>query len=212
MRSSLTVSTAATVTRLVELSRVKQELNITDNSKDAILGAKIDEATSLIQAELGFTVAREDVVETFWHEGSFDSPEYIVLNRAPVSTVTSIVADDVAVDASLYRLDAKVGQVYALDSSGYPLPWLFVKTLVVTYTGGFLLPGQNGRDLEYAIESGALEYVCQLYLARGRDAAIKSEENVGVRRVDYWVGDIGEPGQLPPSVIAKIAPFRRVQV
>lgn len=212
MRQILTVTTAATVTKLATRERVKQELDITNSASDALLDAKLDEASSDIEAALGFTVARESVSETFWHEGFADSPEYITLNRTPVVSIDSVTLDDQVIDASLYRLDAATGQLFALNSSGYPFPWLFSKSLIVAYSGGYLLPGQSGRNLPPGIEGAAVELLSDFWLAKGRDPSVRSEEIPGVMRTDYWVGAVGEEGQLPPRVLMKLAPFRRAQV
>ncbi len=79
----------------------------------------------------------------------------------------------------------------------------------MTYTGGYLLPGQSGRDLPAGIEGAAVELVSDFWHAKGRDPSVKSEEEPGVFRTDYWVGAVGESGELPPRVQMKLAPFRR---
>ena len=58
MRSILTVSTAATRTDLTTLTRVKLELNITNQKSDAILGLKIAEASDDCRIALGFSPAK----------------------------------------------------------------------------------------------------------------------------------------------------------
>lgn len=209
MRSILTVTTAATVTKLTTLERVKLELKIENNASNTILNAKIDEASDDIGAALGFSVPSEAVSETFWHEAQDSLPEYLTLNRYPVSAVASVTVDDVAIDSTLYRLDAKTGLLYRLDASGYPCGWCFCKSIVIAYTGGYVLPGANGRDLPFGIEGGCIDLVQSFWQGRGRDPSVKSEEIPGVRTVQYWVGSIGEEGELPPSVQAKIAPYRR---
>jgi hypothetical protein len=47
------------------------------------------------------------------------------------------------------------------------------------------------------------------WAAKGRDPSVKSEEIPGVIRTDYWVGAVGEAGELPPRVVMKLAPYRR---
>lgn len=212
MRSVVTVSTAATATKLTTLERVKAELSITDGSKDVLLNAKIDEASSDAEAFLGFAVARETVVQTFWHEPFDDSPAALLLNRTPVASISSVVLDDVTLDATRYRYDAGTGELFALDVSGYPSSWCFCKSILVTHAGGYLLPGQDGRNLPVGIEGGVIDLVSDFWLAKGRDASVKSVEIPGVIRRDYWVGSVGEEGELPPRVQMKLAPFRRAPV
>lgn len=208
LRSIVTVTTAPGETKLTTLARVKQELEITDGANDALLESKIDEATSDIEAHLGRTLARATLTETFW-DGFY--ADYLLLDRAPVASITSVTVDDVVVAAGEYRLDDKAGILYRLDASGYPSFWSWTKSVVIVYAAGFLLPGEAGRNLPPAIEAGAISLMQSFWQARGRDSLVKSEEIPGVMRVDYWVGAVGEAGELPPDVVMKIAPFRRPQ-
>lgn len=210
MRSILSVTTAATITKLTTIERVKQELDITDNSKDAILNAKIDEASSDVEAHLGFSVRRETVTETFWQEPVNEAPEYILLDHVPVASITSVTLDDDVIASTLYRLDAATGILYKLDDAALGSTWYISKKLVIVYVGGYLLPGQTGRNLPYAIEAAVVDLVQSFWFARGRDALVKGEEVPGVMRTDYWVGAVGKDGDLPPSVQSKLAPFRRI--
>lgn len=212
MRSVLTVTVPATVTALTTLNRVKLELDITSGASDGILEIKIDEASSDIEAALGFRVPKETVAETFWFEQVDRAPEYLVLDRTPVGTITSVVVDGVTYDSSLYRLDAATGQLYALDSSGYPFVWYFCKSIVVTYAGGYILPSESNSDLPKGIEGACVDLLQCYWFWKGRDPTVKSEEAPGIMRYDYWVGSVGEAGELPPGVVARLAPYRRAIV
>lgn len=209
MRSIVTVTTEAGETKLTTLARVKAELGIADGSKDSILTSKIDEASSDIGAYLGYSVKRETVSERFWQAPQTELPEYLILDRTPVATITSVTVDDVAVDSDEYRLDPDTGQLYRLDASAYPSTWEIQKSAVIVYVGGYLLPGETNRNLPYAIEAAAVDLVQSFWFAKGRDSLIKSEEIPGVMRQDFWVGAVGQSGELPPSVQSKLAPFRR---
>lgn len=212
MRSILSVTTAATETKLTTLDRVKAELSISGNDNDLILNAKIDEASSDAEASLGFVVPRATVSETFWHSEPMEFIEYIVLNRAPVTSIDSIVIDDVAIDSSLYRLDADLGLLYALNATGFPWFWYFHKSIVVNYTGGYLLPGQANRDLPVGIEGAVVDMVQSFWLAKGRDPLLKRVDIPGLVSREWWVGSVGEAGELPPGIVTKLAPFRRALV
>jgi len=209
LRSTLSVTTAPTATKLTTLSRVKAELNITDSVNDTLLNAKIDEASSDAEASLGFTVPRATVSETFWHSETMEWPEYLVLNRTPVVSIDSIVLDGDTVDASLYRYDVEAGQVYALTSTGYPWRWLFYKSIIVNYTGGYLLPGEANRNLPVGIEGAVVDMVQSFWLAKGRDPLLKRVDIPGLVSREWWVGSVGEAGELPPGIVTKLAPFRR---
>jgi hypothetical protein len=125
--------------------------------------------------------------------------------------IASVVVDGQTLDSSLYRLDAETGLLYALDpsGSGYPFSWLFLKSIVVTYSGGYVLPSETNRTLPKGIE-GACVYLVQCYwFWKDRDPTLRSEEAPGVMRYDYWVGAVGEEGEMPPGVVARLAPWRR---
>jgi hypothetical protein len=209
VRNTVTVTTAPTETKLTTLSRVKAELNITDSANDTLLNAKIDEASSDAEASLGFTVPRATVAETFWHSETMEWPEYLVLNRTPVVSIDSVVLDGDTVDASMYRYDVETGQVYALTSTGYPWRWLFYKSIIVNYTGGYLLPGEANRNLPVGIEGAVVDMVQSFWLAKGRDPLLKRVDIPGLVSREWWVGSVGEAGELPPGIVTKLAPFRR---
>jgi hypothetical protein len=212
MRSVLTVTTPATSARLTTLARLKQELDISGSAHDVLLAAKLDEASSDIEAALGYRLARESVIETFWPVGGDMALEYLMLDRTPVASIDSVTRDAAAVDASLWRVDPDTGQIYAVDASGYPCGWLIRQSLAIAYTGGWILPGETGRNLPAGIEGAAIELVADYWAATGRDPSVRSETIPGVISTDYWVGAIGEEGELPPRVQMKLAPFRRASV
>lgn len=210
MESIVVITTAPEATRLTTLERVKSELNITTETTDDLLAAKIDEASSDIEAHLGRTLNRATLTQTFWGEPY--GAEYLILDRAPVASITSVAVDDVVVDADEYRLDGRTGQLFRLDSSGYPCVWWWCKSVIVEFVAGYLLPGEDDRDLPFAIESAAIALINSYWQARGRDPLVRSESIPGLGDVAYWVGSVGESGDLPPDVQTKISPFRRPQV
>lgn len=209
MRSIVTVASPASDTALTTLARVKLELNITTNANDVILQDKIDEASDDIEAALGFRVVRETVVETFWREQYDSIPDRLILDRTPVVSIASVVVDGETFDVSRWRLDPKTGELFALDTSGWPCVWLFFKSTVVSYDGGYILPDASNSDLPKGIEGACIDLVSSFWAAKGRDPAVKSEEIMGVISKQYWVGAVGEDGELPPSVVMKLTPFRR---
>jgi uncharacterized phiE125 gp8 family phage protein len=209
MQSIATVTTAPAETDLTTIERVKAELNMTsvDTARDNLLGYKIAEATSDIEAHLGRVLCRAGLTERFW--GDPGCAEYLILARAPVASITSVTVDGVAVSSTEYRLDGASGILYRLDASGYPSIWEWCKDIVVVYVAGYIVPGESGRDLPEALEAATVELVASYWSSRGRDPTVKAEDVPGLGRVEYWVGAVGKAGELPPSVDAKIAPFRR---
>lgn len=216
MRSILTVAEVSEDDSITTLDRIKAELSITgtDKNRDLVLQAKIDEASNDIEAALGFRVALETVIETFWHEGGDSAPEYLVLNRTPVAStpVPVVVMDDVTLDASTYRIDQTTGQIYAL-CNGYPYVWQFCKSLIITYAGGYVMPAEgDDSTLPPGIQGACIDLVSSFWAAKGRDPSVRAEEIPGVISKQYWVGAVGEEGELPPSVVSKLALFRRANV
>lgn len=209
MRSIVTVTVPADDDALTTLDRVKLELGITNRLSDKVLQAKIDEASDDIEAALGFHVAQETVVETFWHEQYDSTPEKLVLGRTPVASIASVVIDGMTVDPSAYRVDPKTGELFAL-CNGYPSCWVFCQGVVVSYDGGYVMPSE-GDDctLPPGIQGACIALVSSFWAARGRDPTLRSEEIPDLISATYWVGAVGEDGELPPDIVTKLAPFRR---
>lgn len=209
MNSTLAVTTPADVTALTTIERVKLELSITNSDDDDLLSAKIDDATSDIAVRVGPSLRRETVTETFYPDRGPGCADKLILRRWPVASIASVTVDDETVDSTEYRVDGETGLLYRLSTDGYPCRWLFYKSLAVGYTAGYLLPGEANRDLPPSLEAAAIELVGSYWASRGRDPAVMEEENVGVARFRYWVGAVGTVGDLPPGVMAKIAPFAK---
>lgn len=206
MRSILNIPSPATVRDLTTLERVKAELLIEGNASDLLLRAKIREASSDINAR-AWADPYEAVTETFWDVGC---EEYLILRRRPNVTMTTVTVDDVA--TTDHRLDPETGLLYCLDASGYPIGWTSCKSIVAVYSAGYIMPGQTGANLDPALEAACVELVASYWASRGRDPLIRSEDVPGLGSVTYWVGAVGESGELPPSVESRIAPFRRTSV
>lgn len=221
MQSVLAIVIPEPLPRLTTLARVKGELDIRSREHDAVLLAKIDEASSDIRAALGYDVASESVTETFRHDsaqryvadyrygGHEVDAGVLFLRRKAISAIGGVTLDDDALDATEYFLDADRDTINRLDVSGYPCPWCFSKSLIVSYTAGYVLPGRANRNLPPAIEGATVDLVQSFWFNRGRDPMVKTENNPGVGQIEYWVGSVGDPDQLPPSVLMKIASFRR---
>lgn len=212
MIHQVTVVTPAAETSLTTLTRLKAELNITDTASDAILTAKIEEASSDIAVRVAPLLRREELSETIRWGGrhSYCGLDSLYLSRAPIVSIDSVTIDGSLVDPGdyYYTDDAEHwgGAVYRL-MAGYAMPWLFVQSVVVVYTAGYLLPGESGRNLPPVLEAACLELVSAYWSSRGRDPALKAEEDYHVARFEYWVGAVGADGDLPPSVMAKISSF-----
>lgn len=210
MRSIATITTPPERVALTTLERVKAELNITSDASDELLAAKILEASSDIESKLNRSLARAGMTERFW--GGEGGVECFSLQRYPVAAVSSVTVDDVAIDDAEWLLDAEAGLLYRLDAGGYPCTFTWCKAVSIVYAGGYEMPGAESPDLPAALQAGCVELVCQYWTARGRDPSVRAEDIPGLGSVQYWVGAVGEAGELPPSVMSKISPFRRPSV
>lgn len=199
---------------LTTVERVLMESAIFTGADPQLVQAKILEASSDIGLRCWPTLYRETVVETLYADLCDPCAEWINLSVWPVATITSIVVDGVEIDPAEYRLDNERRRVRRQNPVGYtgwygwPYGWPVQGSLAVTYTGGYLLPGQPGRDLPPSLEGACIDLVSSYWHSRGRDPTLKAETNVGVYEFQYWTGPVGESGELPPSVEAKLLPFK----
>lgn len=221
MYSIITVIEDAETTSLTTLERVKLELGINDNATDDLLAIKISEASSDIAVRCAPTLRRETVTQTFYPEGwggecalalrLRDYPVVGIIDRTVQEEIDEVltdveikgvVVDGVGLEAAEYRVVPENGLLYRVTGR-----WNWCQSIAVTYEGGYLLPGQEGRNLPPSIESACVELVAGYWAARGRDPLVKAEEAPQVYRYEYWVGAVGEAGDLPPGVMTKIAPY-----
>ena len=197
---TLTVVTPASTYDLTTLARVKRELGITDNSSDELLQDYISEQSDVFSGMCRRVFAQETVIQTFDLDiNRFDwiGPN-LVLDRYPVSSIASLLVDDVAMTAGLdYELDAELGIVRRV-SNGHRILWSGI-TATVTYTGGYQLLGALPR----AIESAVLTMIKGRHFAASRDPAIRSENVYNVASVSY--GSSGAAlGSQPADVCAAV--------
>jgi hypothetical protein len=225
----LTVLTPAQATDLTTLAAVKSALGIEDSKDNAWLSLQISVASQMIadylntvEADDGtVTLGQETLAETYRVRHSrylsrrLDSErtQYLVLSRRPVASITGIVQDGATLDQDEYEVDG-AGVLKHL-ASDRPTDWNGNK-VVVTYVAGWLLPGQEGRNLPPDIESACVDLVKMNWFARLRDPNIKSERDSipGVRdhQVDYFFRN-PEPGSpLPDEIAQKLNRHRQINI
>jgi hypothetical protein len=220
MYSITTVIEPAETAALTTLERVKLELGIDNTDGDEILIVKIAEASSDIAVRCAPTLRRETVTQTFYPDRWSECVSALRLRNYPVAAIIDrtveeiiemvptdvlipgVIVDGVGLDAAEYRFVPENGLLYRAN-----FPWAFCQSVAVTYRGGYLLPGQANRNLPASIEAACVELVSGYWHSRGRDPLVKSETNFGVAEFQYWVGAVGEAGDLPPGVMQKISPY-----
>lgn len=218
LRVTSSITTPPEFTRLTTLETVMDELDIDESGTyDLMLVRKIDEATADIESHIPRKLARCGITETWWDSQARGCSEFLRLRRAPVQAVASVVVDGVTLSDSEWRIDQEGGVIYRRDGNGGPCRWIWNRDVVIVYTGGFRLPEDDEYDagdpfsLPPTLQAAALELLASFWSSRGRDPNVMEEENPGVARFRYWVGSVGDAGDLPPSVMSKISGFRRLE-
>lgn len=217
----LTVIEPAATTALTTLDRVKLGLGITDDSSDELLEIQILEQSDVICALLNTAMA-QDGTRTLGLETVEEILEGPTLSRLPVVEIEEIRDGNGTIfDPADYLVDKATGRFIGPPSAAWfnlvynftppPIP------LIVRYKAGWLLPGDEGRNLPRIIETGALSRVTSVRAAGARDPAIKAERIPGVIETEYWVGSISSSGDsgtggIPPDIWSQLSMYRRLGV
>jgi len=211
MKRFLTVTTAASDHALLTIAEMRALAGVTDSSHDVTLSALGLRIAAAITAECNVavgsganpTLLQETLTETFFYVSS----EVLNLSRRFDIVISSVVEDDITLDADEYLVEPESGFLNRLDADGYPIRWCAQKVVVVYQAGFASVPG----DLKQA----AMDFFRTTYLESSRDPLVKSAETdiPGVMRekFDYWVGAI--PGQtnegpVPDLVLGQLKRFR----
>lgn len=177
---------------LTELSTIKTELGITDTSEDTRLTRLINMADDLVQKVLGRNLFYEaGIVETVSSGGR----NLIYVSRLPLASVASITFDGVEEDSDNYSIfSSETGAI--INKDGWQNTGEYrsrfdassnearEKLYTVTYTGGYKMPGESGRDLPYDLEQAAIDIVKAAY-HRDAKGEIQKESVPDVYSVEY---------------------------
>lgn len=209
MESILTVTSAAVSSDLTTPGAVTQQIGTT---ADASYAARlITQASGAVASHLGRVLARETVQQVF----RLTSPRlasrqpHLLLDRAPVVSIASIVEDGTTLTTDDWEADLDAGLLYRLQSDTRA-DWSALK-VVVTYSGGWLLPGQTGANLPSDIERATIMTVAAMAAGQGRDPALRSESVDGVG-AQSWLDPRATDGALPWPAAALLAPWRRIAI
>lgn len=101
-----------------------------------------------------------------------------------------------------YQADAALGQLVRLSPySAYPMPWDPVLTQVA-YQGGYTAIPEDVQD-------AALRLITARYRARGRDPAMKSQDQPGLGHQQYWIGTMpGVRGAFTEEIRGLLGQYR----
>jgi hypothetical protein len=211
----LTVMSPAPSPDLASLATVKAALGITDGNSDSLLANYISiasvAAANLCDGQLlSETVSEQIRAYPFIDSASLvNIPNYLRLKRTPVTSITSVVEDGIALAGGTdYEADFTRGNLTRLHND-LPVRWSFRK-LVVQYVGGYVFPGPAvppGILLPPVIERAVVEIVKELYATSARDSAIRSEELAGIGKVEYFYG--AKVTSFPQIALDLLSPYQR---
>lgn len=215
MDSILTVIDPSETFDLTSLDRVKTELNVTNNDSDDRLEQLIHEESASFADLCNRVFASETVTETFRRVRGRNNLVPLGLKRYPVTSITSVVEDDVTLDITLYEVDAKTGLLYRLSDSDpeFRAVWCASK-IVVTYIGGYTLL----TNLPRRIETAVIQMIMGRWFSGGasaRDPSVKTEDVYGVARLEYWRGSAmggASSSSLPPDVQEAVDLYRDIRI
>jgi hypothetical protein len=193
----LTVTTAATNSRLLDIAVVRGVLEIDGSAEDATLQGYIDRASDMIARHCKRVFGSETVSEQF----RLDTlQEELILNRYPVTGDPVVVEDGTTLTVSTdYEVDKAKGWITRLYNDR-PCWWPICK-VTVAYTAGYTLPA----DAPQALQQACMQLVKALYLGADRDPLIRSESVTPMSSASYFGGS----DYLPPDVLGLLKQFRK---
>lgn len=182
MDSFLTVTAAATTRDFTTLATAKLEMGITDTSSDALLQRWISASSANVEAYLHRQLAAETVREEFRQRvGEAKVLGSVLLDRRPVTSITSVTVDGSLLDPAEYQVNT-ASMLFRLTADERA-DWDFRK-LVVVYTAGYSLIGVLPRPIEQA----TLLWIKHRWASKDRDPSLKSIVIPRVQEETYWVG------------------------
>jgi len=193
---------------LTTLAAVKEELDITDNSKNSLLRRYISGASAATAQECNRVFPVETVKdEIFPHRDPtpgrvFGRFEPLILSRYPIVSVASVVENGVTLaDGVDFRIDYEKGELIRLGVNGLPTLWSQASLVAVTFSAGF---DPIPSDLEDAI----IRMITKRYRAKGRDPTITQQNIPGVLDQRFWFATGEDAGNMTPDVMDIINDYR----
>ncbi|MGC2853951.1 head-tail connector protein [Novispirillum sp. DQ9] len=192
---------------LTTLATVKADLGIAgdDASLDAFLTRAIEAASGRIEGHCGRTFGVRAASETFRLERC--KPR-LLLSHWPVTAVEGVTVDGITVPEAERSVEDGIF-LRRLDADGDDSLWPAGK-VVVAYTAGYVLPGDDGANLPAAVEQACIDLVRIRYHGRDRDPALRSESVDGVYTASYR--DAVSVDAIPDGVADALAPYVRVHI
>lgn len=210
MLRTLTVTTPASDSQLLTIEEMRAAAGVSDNSQDTQLSAMGLKVAADICSECNIavgsgnqpTLRRETLTEVI--RGAY--ADTLVLSRRYEIAITSIVEDDVTLDAADYLIDPESGILHRLCGD-IPTTWCAQKVTIV-YAAGF-------DTVPYDLKDAATDIFRSAWLSKDRDPLVRGqrEDVPGVyeRETTFWVGSVpgqSNEGAVPDMVEGKLKRFR----
>lgn len=202
----LTIASPNTDRSLLTLAELRAAIGVSDNSKDAILiplgayvSAMITSACKVAKSGIiPPTLRLETVTETFLFKSLQKS---LVLARRPIVEIVSVTTSGSEISDADFTIDAAAGVLYRSNGEGCWISEMYGRcaywscgNTVVEYSAGY---ASVPDDLKYA----AIKFVQAENVTGSRDPNLKSLEQVGVSRREWWVSDKPVTSSVPNEVM-----------
>jgi hypothetical protein len=201
---------------LITLADAKTELGVTGTSQDAAILARITRASKVITEHCNRQFALASAEETFvfghhWrhqhHSHHARHEQALVLTLYPVVEIASISLDGIDLDASAFDVQPEEGMIRLIDCGRWH------GRVIVSYTGGYLLPDAAPGALQQA----CIELVRQYSNASSSSASAGAS---GIRSITHGDETVtfdtsssssssSKSSGLSQFIIDLLSPFRR---
>jgi uncharacterized phiE125 gp8 family phage protein len=167
-----------------------------DDSKDELLVTAADAASAELEQGTSLIFVTRSVTDTLDGNGRTD----LWLSRRPIVSVTSVTADGVLVDPSLYVLDARMGRL-RMKSGAWSCG---MANIVVVYSAGY--GAQDAATLPADVKRACLDLAKAIFDELVSGALTLSSVSMGPGSM------VLKTGQMPPSVERVFDRWRETRV
>jgi hypothetical protein len=191
---------------LTDLATVKDELDLTDGSKDKKLSRYISEASAYFVKECNRVFQAEELQDEFWPNREAlsvlrEGAEKLPLSRYPVETpIISVVENGVMlVEGVDFKVDYELGQLIRLDAHAYPSRW-HARPVVAQFVGGF-------DPIPPDVAAAVIRMVSRRYNAP-KDPNLKQRNIPGVIEQSWWIATGTDSGNMSPDIADILENYR----
>lgn len=152
----------------------------------------------------------EEVTETFRSNRRSDSIPALVLNRAPVQFLTSVIVDGTTLsltDDVVYN--PKTGELFRLSGTSI-IDWTG-SVIAVSYGGGYYDAGRPECDLPRTIRRATSMLAAHWYSQEGTDQTLQVDDVPDVGRRVFRSPTQADNG-LPGPIAGLLRPFKRQRI